>query len=381
MKKKLTQTAIHSAPSGSIIWDIDVPGLGIRTSSKRVQTYFFQFRIGREQGKLTIGRHPEWSLDMARKEARKFRVSIDKGEHPGRRAKTFKDDATVEAYARHYLEEHAIRSELAASTISDARHALHCHVLPNYGKRSIASLKVCDVEAMRHATKERAGKAQANRAKAVLSKLMSLAIRDEVISTNPCQSVKKYDIPRRLNHMSEEEVSKLLAACDSYHDQHAANAIRLLLFTGARLREVLNADWSQFNLDKALWTRPSSHTKTKIDHRISLPDPILDILIDMRNSDPRGHHLFPGRSGKKPRVDLKRPWATITASAGIGHWRIHDLRRTTASFMISAGADLYAVGKTLGHTQAQTTASYSELHHKAQHQMLGAAVITMQRGR
>jgi integrase len=99
-----------------------------------------------------------------------------------------------------------------------------------------------------------------------------------------------------------------------------------------------------------------------------LDGPALDLLRDMRALDGDGQHLFPGESldtekGKvaRPRRDLKRPWKWIAREAGLSDVRLHDLRRTTASFMLSGGASLATVGKTLGHTQASTTARYAHL--------------------
>ena len=87
--------------------------------------------------------------------------------------------------------------------------------------------------------------------------------------------------------------------------------------------------------------------------------------------------LFPGGGGLKPRYDLKRPWAAILASAGVGHYRLHDLRRTTASFMLSTQSDIATVGKALGHTQAQTTQRYADIFQSVQQAGTARAVAKM----
>ncbi len=156
----------------------------------------------------------------------------------------------------------------------------------------------------------------------------------------------------------------------------AADAVRLLLFTGARLREVLRAEWRQFDLERGLWEKPSAHTKAKRQHRLELDGPALDLLRDMHGRRSHARFLFPGdplkaRAGRsaagqaltlvKPRADLKRPWARMVELAGLEDVRLHDLRRTNASFMLSGGASLATVGKSLGHTQARTTSRYAQL--------------------
>ena len=162
-----------------------------------------------------------------------------------------------------------------------------------------------------------------------------------------------------------------------------ADAIRLLLFTGARLQEVLKAEWREFDLERGLWTKPSSHTKTKRLHRVELDGPALELLTEMHSRRTHARFLFPGEPSKgrgagkvdevKPRVGLKRPWAAVVKLAGLEDVRLHDLRRTLASFMLSDGASLATVGKALGHTQVATTNRYAHLASSVQRSALGSA--------
>ena len=70
--------------------------------------------------------------------------------------------------------------------------------------------------------------------------------------------------------------------------------------------------------------------------------------------------LFPNRKGGA-RSDLGRHWAAICKNAALVDARLHDLRRTYASILVSAGGSLPLIGALLGHTQAQTTARYAHL--------------------
>lgn len=242
----------------------------------------------------------------------------------------------------------------------------------------------------------RAGIHQANRLLAVLSTMFSVAIEQGWRAENPCKSIKKEQEDERWRNLSEAEVGRLLDACDVYEAENglettargAADAVRLLLFTGARLREVLRAEWRQFDLERGLWEKPSAHTKVKRQHWLELEGPALDLLREMYERRGHARFLFPGdpskgRAGKrvnqplplliKPRVDLKRPWLRLVELAGLEDVRIHDLRRTTASFMLSGGASLATVGKSLGHTQPRTTARYAHLQASVQREGLRVA--------
>ena len=142
-------------------------------------------------------------------------------------------------------------------------------------------------------------------------------------------------------------------------DPFAAAAIRLLILTGARLREILNVEWQHVDLERALLLLPDSKTGAKL---IILNAPALSVLTGLKRL---GVYVIAGRSAgsedEKPRADLNRPWRSIAKRAGLAGLRIHDLRHTHASFGAGAGLGLPILGKLLGHARASTTQRYAHL--------------------
>ncbi len=376
---RLTKTKIDQAPLGATVWDSEVRGFGVRTTPSGVRAYILQYRTHMgEQGKLTLGRFPTMTVDEARKLAREHRVAIDKGGNPSRERRESRESPTLADYATNYCEVYGPQKGLKPNTLKEASRVLAWYALPRYGRRKIAELSSADVRAMIGAAREKSGAGQANRLRAVLSKIFNLAIADDIRTSNPCKGVEKCPENARWEYLPPEHVRRLLNACDAYHDQEGANAIRILLFTGARKSEVLRAEWSQFDLEKGYWNKPSSHTKVKRLHRLALAPETVAILHSMYAAR-RSSFVFPGVDGCKPRHDIKRPWKAILESAGVGHYRVHDLRRTTASFMLSTQSDLATVGKALGHTQAQTTMRYATLFQSVQRDGSERAVQAMLR--
>lgn len=375
---RLTNASVAQLAPGKIAWDSEVPGLGLRVTPAGAKSFVFQFRtaIG-EQGKLTLGHYPSMTIDQARKHARAHRVAVDAGANPSAERKRSRHAATVQDYADIYLGPYAAQKQLAVSTTREAKSVLNRFVLPKIGSRKMETITPSEVAAIMVRTREASGSGQANRVKAVLSKMFNLAIRDQAVQHNPCRGIENDRIERRWDHLTVEQASALLAACDAHDDQVAANAVRLLLFTGARLREVLKAEWRQFDLTLGIWTKPSAHTKAKRTHRLALAPEAVEIVKAMKTNALSERWLFPGRDPATHRVDFKRPWKAILSKAGIGHWRRHDLRRTTASVMLSIGEDITVIGKTLGHTQMQTTLSYLSLAPEAQRASLSRAVVAM----
>jgi integrase len=263
--------------------------------------------------------------------------------------------------ADYYCEQYARSRGLRPSTVQAARGLLNKFVLPRMGTRKVADVQYAEIQRIHGDVQHLNGKYSANKFRAVLSRMFTLACKLKWRSGNPASELDKQNEEQRHTYLDRDQLDRLLAACDRHSDQNAANAIRLLVYTGARLREVLNASWTQFDLEKAIWVKPSHHTKTKVRHQVILANPVVALLRSMRERSISTEYLFPGTSLGAPRVDLKRPWASICEDAGLSGYRIHDLRRTFATFMLSSGSDLSAVGKSLGHTQASTTQRYASL--------------------
>lgn len=379
---RLTKRTVEQTHSGEYLWDSEVPGFGVRLLPSGSKRFVFQFRtIGGEQGRLTIGRFPSMTVDQARRIARECRTEVDRGGNPSLGRREERAAPSLRDLANHYCDEYAIERALKPRTIKDARRLLGRYALPRLGRRKVRDITPADIRKVVSEAREGSGRYEANRLRAVLSRMFTLAIQQNLRASNPCNGVERYREDQRWKYLPEEHVWALLAACDRYGDQNAADAIRLLLFTGARLQEVLKASWDQFDLEAGTWEKPSHHTKTKIRHRVPLSKSALRLLRRMRAEDFERVFLFPGRKLETPRADLNRPWKAICEAAGLNGYRLHDLRRTTATFLLSDGTPLATVGKVLGHTQASTTARYAHLFQDAMQDGLDKAGERMERGK
>ena len=391
-RTKLTKSMVEEAKPGDWLWDGGdggLKGFGLRVTPGGSKTFLVRYRLaGGRQRYVRVGAFPALTVDEARREAKLKLGDVERGRDPSKERSDLRHAPTLANLADEYCGPYASSRGLKSRTVKDARTVLAA-VLADLGSHKVAEITTADVrKAHGEARKVRPRKPQreagdlkgqspnlrpyqANRLLAVLSKMFNLAIEMGWRTDNPCRGVRKFPEDQRWRHLSEAEVGRLLSACDAYESENAANAVRLLLFTGARLQEVLKAEWPQFDLEAGLWEKPSAHTKQKRQHRLEVEGPALDVLSAMRAADPKGRFLFPGAPDEKGRVtrgraDLKRPWAWIAREAGLENVRLHDLRRTTASFMIDGQASLATVGKALGHTQAATTARYAQLSQSVQ---------------
>jgi integrase len=149
---------------------------------------------------------------------------------------------------------------------------------------------------------------------------------------NPVKGIERNTEEKRNRYLAGDELRRLTEALADYPNQGAANAIRLLLLTGSRRGEVLAAEWSQFDLEAGVWTKPSSHTKQKKEHRIPLSAPVRQLLAEMRGAADRraaetnrqpSPFLFPAerrargaRQGPGHMVEVKRGVARDLQAGG-----------------------------------------------------------------
>ncbi|MEQ9328072.1 MAG: tyrosine-type recombinase/integrase [Rhodospirillales bacterium] len=408
-KRKITTEAVKALQPDGLFWDTEISGYGVRCQ-RLSKVYFVRYRIGGRKRQFTIGKHGSpWTPDTARKEARRVLGIVATGNDPAIDRDTEKSAATVHDLAGRFMAEHVSpkRKERTAIGYQDILDRL---VLPKLGKLRVKDVQRSDIAKLHHSMRE--SPYQANRVLAVLSKMFSLAEgwgdRDE--GTNPCRHIEKYREKARERFLTGEELAALgealrqaearaaeietrrkeiddlrpvvnaKATARNRDDRQAARnriealrdeireigyapppeaiaAIRLLIFTGARLSEILTLKWDYVSIERAEARLPDSKTGAKTIH---LTPPALEVLqaLPVVSGNP---YVIPGAKPGAHFVNLKDPWGAIRRDAGLEDVRIHDLRHSFASIGAAAGMGLPIIGKMLGHTQPQTTQRYAHL--------------------
>src|SRR5262249_30867891 len=210
------------------------------------------------------------------------------------------------------------------------RQQIRTDILPALGKTKVAAVTHADVDGFHHRLSANAP-THANRTIAVLSRMFSLAIRWGWRLDNPCKGVERNQENKRHRYLTGAELSRLSAALAELPDQSAANAVRLLLLTGARRGELLAALWTHIDLANGVWSKPASTTKSKAMHRVPLSAAALRLLIEMRReAGDDAEWLFPARGGGH-RPHLNEAWIRLRKAAKLPDVHLHDLRHTFAS--------------------------------------------------
>jgi integrase len=374
-KTKLTKTVIAATKPGAadvIVRDTEVPGMYLKVTPSGVKSLMCRFAIGKGRGapirvpRIPVDVDAPGSVESARKIAREWRAKGAEGIDPASELRASAAVPTVADLCERWVEE---KTGVKRSIGEDKRMI---GKLP----QSLLRTRVTDVtkDQVRAVHKKHASTPiQANRFVMLLSGIFGAAVDEwEIMDRNPAAKIKKFEENKRERYLSLEEIERLDVALVDHANERgdregaeAADAFRLLLLTGARSGELLSATWDQFDLEAGVWTKPSSHTKTKKKHVVQLSSPAVALLEGVKARYNIGSRwVFPGRSGGH-RLSLKKAWEDLRVRADIADVHIHDLRHSAASLMLSAGVPLDHVGRVLGHTQAQTTLRYAHLTDEA----------------
>ncbi len=372
------------------VWDETLIGFGVRVQASGAMSYVAKYRAGSGRGaptrRVTLGRVGTLTPDDARALAKKTLGAVAHGNDPAALKAAERRASTLRELADLYLAEH-VDTKRKQSTASHYRSLLEKVVLPDLGSRRAEQVTTSDLAKL-HA-KMRKRPYQANRMLAVVGALYTFAGKRKLIpmGLNPARGIEQYPENKRERFLTGDELTRLGDAIREAEavglpyeidgtkpkakhapkeanrrtkiGPHAAAAIRLLILTGARLREILGLKWDYVDLERGLLLLPDSKTGKKA---IVLNAPASDVLANL----PRvGEYVIAGQAAgtdeDKPRADLNRPWRAIVKRAALGGLRIHDLRHTHASVGAGLGLGLPIIGKLLGHTQPSTTARYAHL--------------------
>ena len=357
---------IHSAacPAGKHKIDLSdaaTHGLILEVRATGGKTYYLRYRDKRgNQRQYRIGDANCIKLTDARFAAKKLRGQIALGIDPAAEKAALR---TVPTFATFMTERYMpyVREYKRSWQCDDS--LLRNHLLPALGKKYLDEITKQDVIAFHHGLRAK-GKAPGtcNRCLIMLRYAMNLAARWGIPGalSNPTKDVALFEdhAGKKERYLSQEEAQRLYETVQKSDNPMLQYIIPMLILTGARKREVLDAQWEDFDLTRQQWRIPV--TKAGKPRHVPLSEGALRVLASVPH-DESYPWVFANPRSKKPYVSVFAAWDTARKQAGLADVRIHDLRHSFASFLVNAGRSLYEVQKILGHTQVKTTQRYAHL--------------------
>ena len=407
---KITKRLVEAAEvreKDYIICDSELRGFAVRVLPSGSRYYLVQYRIGTRYRRMSIGQHGALTAEAARRSAFDLLASVKQGKDPAGDRRERRKALTVAELAERFDKEH-IAVRLKPSTAEEYRRNLRRFILPAIGRVKVTDVTKADIAAFHH--QFRHIPYQANRNLEVISKMFNLAelwgLRPD--GSNPRRHIRKYGEVKRERYLSPAELAALgealmMAEQEGTEDPFAIAAIRLLIFTGCRLNEILSLQWDFVDFTDGCLRLSDSKTGARVIH---LGPPALSVLSEIERR-PDNPWVICGKHPGTRRTDLQPPWQRLRRLATVRLWlrsqgtpaallvsqlevqlgrqpsyqectaeadrqklglprgladvRIHDLRHSFASGAVTLGESLPMIGKLLGHTQVQTTARYAHL--------------------
>ncbi len=341
---------------------------------------------GRWEGRYTAGRDPGTGKQVQRsvygatqKEVRQklaqITAAIDRGTYqaPNR--------ITVSIWLQEWLETYC-SGKVKPLTFQSYEGIIKNHIVPALGAMELQAVKGSQIQRLYNGLTKKglSGKTVKN-ISAVLHKAFSIALKQGMISANPCDAA---ELPAAAQHeikpLTDEEIPLFLSALDA---SPMRNAYALCLFAGLREGECMGLSWNQVDFQRGRITVSQQLQKekskggkyyiapfTKSDKpRTIEPPPIAFDYLRSEKVKQTENRLAAGAAWSNPHDlvftnEMGRHYAVstfykhfkkIAASIGRPDARPHDLRHTAATVAIASGADVKSVQSLLGHATASFT--------------------------
>lgn len=386
--QRITKRAVdglQAKTSEFTLWDSAVTGFGVRVRPTGAKSYVVVYRAGAGRGapvrRYTVAAVGKLTVERARARAKAILGAVAHGHDPASQKGVERGAPTVAELADRFMADH-VRAKSKPGTAEFYRDILDRIVKPALGTTKADKLTRLQLGKL-HSSLSKT-RFQANRMLAVVGSMYAFAGRAGLLpeGTSPARGIDKFKESRRERFLTVEELERLgdaireaetggipwavdetkaTAKHVAKEDRFtriaptAAAALRLLLFTGCRLREILHLRWEHVDFERGCLFLPDSKSGRKT---VILNAPALAVLSSLERV---GAYVVPGDDLEKPRRDLKRPWRAVTKRAKLVGVRLHDLRHTYASFGAGIGLGLPIIGGLLGHAQATTTSRYAHL--------------------
>lgn len=432
-KVKLTEAICKNATCPTDVTrislaDTRMPGLVLRVTPNGVKVFYARRWFNGQPILVKLGGWPAITLEQARDLANAVNMKIASGVDPRAERQTVKAEMTLGELFQHYLEIHA-KPHKRSWQQDVARYE---STLKQWSRRKLSSIRQQDVAAL-HARLgqkrmeavpavigtdgkevspahevEVGGTYTANRTRALLSKMFSVAKQAGYKGDNPAENVQKFPEQERERFLAADELPRFFGAMDDLVSEARERAkqakadrrqgelraaerlvteresfrdfILLSLLTGARRRSVGAMSWLDVNLERGTWHIPS--TKSGDPQTVTLSPDAIEILTS-RQQHASGQWVFPSTSAVSGHYeDPRSAWERLLDRAGLKDLRLHDLRRSMGSWMAAGNTSLTLIGKSLGHRPGSAaTAVYARLELDPVRQAVDKAASAMMRFR
>jgi integrase len=312
----LTDTAIRGTKPGREPFKVyDRDGLFLLVNPGGSKLWRWRYRFNGKEKLMAMGEYPLVGLGQARELHLAARKTLAAGIDPmaERRAEAETKQKEIEGCQREAESsfEKVARKWWAWWSIGKSpRHAetlmnrLEADVLPVIGHLYVDAVEPRHIRDILLTIETRGASDVAKRAHQSIGQIFRFAIARELASRNPAADFKPRDVlaateSENFAHVDEKDLPELLVKMDSYKgDALTLFGLKLMAYCFPRTSELIEAPWTEFDLDRARWDIPAERMKMKTPHIIPLSRQAVEVLRALRLLTGNGKLVFPGANDK-----------------------------------------------------------------------------------
>jgi integrase len=287
----------------------DSGGLFLLVTPQGSKLWRLKYRHDRKEKLLSLGSYPEISLADARQRRDEARGQLAHGIDPGavRKAQKKADTEETETFEVIAREWHAkFNGTWSEGHAATNMRRLEVDLFPWIGSRPISDIKAPELLATLRRVESRGALEAAHRIRTIAGQVFRYAVATGRSERDPSADLKgALPQPPRRNLAAitdPKEVAPLLRALDGYQGHYVVKcALRLAPMFFVRPGELRHAEWSEIDLDEAVWNIPASKMKMHLPHIVPLCRQAVEILTQLKELTSASRYVFPsGRSFARP---------------------------------------------------------------------------------
>ena len=352
-------------------YDSTEKGLCVMVRPTGGKVFWIRYTVNGRQQSYKIGHFPDVTIENARKQASYIKGQAAIGKDATVQKEQLKSEPTFGDLCNHYVTRHINKYK---KSVGYEDEDLRRYFSKLYNKRAseITNQLVDDLHTK---TKEEGYTTKANKMLQIIKTVYNFAIKTNFYTgNNPALGIKMFPEASRTRVMMEGEFEKFFRSLEAEHSRDAKDFFMIALLTGVRKTNILEMKWKDINFANTPPFWEIEKTKNGNSHVAVLIPVLVEILKSRKKLQQEGNiksdFVFYG-SGKSGHIqDMKKAKERITQRAEIKDFRIHDIRRTIATYVSDGGANTLVVKDILGHANSDVTAVYARTKLKTKHNVL-----------
>ncbi|QSH41877.1 tyrosine-type recombinase/integrase [Lentisphaerota bacterium ZTH] len=383
MKKiKFTKTNIERLPvpdKKKKYQDIDNKYLHLIITPKNSRTYYYIRCINGRPKYIKIASYGEVSIKAAQHRCIGISNDVMCGIDTKQKER---QDITLEETNNYWLQ-HRKKTKGWHKDIKECRSRFEKYVPLKLKKKKVTDIDRSEIRRLHLKIRDEIGAHTANRLLQCIGASINLLIKHDFgILQNPAAMIELFKERSRSRFIKEDEVERFFTELMKSASQDFKDFVLIALFTSKRKSNVLAAEWSEIDFNKSLWTIPGKKTKNGDDDVTVLDDAVLNIFKRRKQAQEsigvETNWVFHSRDSQNGHYrNPAKPWHNLLKRAGIEDLRIHDLRRTLASWMANQNVSLHMIASILGQKSTGVTPTYARLSVDPKREAVSNAVAEM----